>query len=121
MQTVQKYHMKKLHIAISTHKIEETVSDYSVRLSAKPCLHLNGEYALWRTEFLNVSIRQDNNCKPGELRHLGWEVATSDEFHQDIDVNGILWEEFTAQQQADEINTLWPKANYHPLNQAGEC
>ena len=29
--------MKKIHIAISTDKLEETINDYSLRLGAKPC------------------------------------------------------------------------------------
>ncbi len=105
--------MKKLHIAISTDKIEQTVSDYSVRLGMKPCLIIAGEYALWRTKSLNVSVRQDSACKPGELRHLGWEDINALEFSKETDVNGIVWERFNAQQQADEINALWPEANYH--------
>jgi hypothetical protein len=106
--------MKKLHIAISTDKIEETVSDYSARLGAEPCSYIAGEYALWRTEFLNVSIRQDSTCTSGELRHLGWEDPTAQAFSQETDVNGIVWERFSAQQQADEINDIWPSANYTP-------
>jgi len=31
-----------------------------------------------------------------------------------MDVNGIVWERFNAQQQADEINELWPEANFRP-------
>ena len=106
--------MKKLHIAISTDKIEKTVLDYNARLSAEPCLYIRGEYALWRTDFLNISIRQDTNCEAGTLRHLGWEDPNASEFSQEADVNGIIWERFTPQQQADEINELWPEANYYP-------
>ena len=106
--------MKKLHIAISTNKINETIVDYSKRLGTVPCSFIPNEYALWRTEFLNLSIRQDPECTPGELRHLGWEDALTPEFSQETDVNGIVWESFSAQQQADEINELWPQANYQP-------
>ena len=93
--------MKKLHIAISTDKIEETVLDYTARIGAAPCSYISGEYALWRTDFLNVSIRQDTTCSPGELRHLGWEDPSAQEFSQSKDVNGIVWENFSAQQQAE--------------------
>ena len=106
--------MKKLHIAISTNRIEETVKDYSTRLGSEPCSYVSNEYALWRTESLNVSVRQDSTCTPGKLRHLGWEDDSAPEFSQDKDVNGIIWERFSAQQQADEINALWPQANYKP-------
>ena len=107
--------MKKLHIAISTNKIEETIKDYSVRLSMEPCSYVKDEYALWRTESLNVSIRQDESCIPGELRHLGWEDDTASNFSEEKDVNGITWERFSAKQQADEINQLWPEARYKPI------
>ncbi|MGM0564944.1 MAG: hypothetical protein ACQES2_11480 [Pseudomonadota bacterium] len=106
--------MKKLHIAISTDNIEQTIEDYSIRLGLQPCSSVPGEYALWRTESLNLSVRQDHNCSPGSLRHLGWEDPAATEFTQDTDVNGIVWERFAAGHQADEINELWPKANYKP-------
>ena len=106
--------MKKLHIAITTDNIEESIKDYSTRLGMEPCSFIANEYALWRTESLNVSVRQDSTCKPGSLRHLGWEESSTPKFSHDTDINGILWEYFNAQQQADEINELWPEANYSP-------
>lgn len=106
--------MKKLHIAISTNKIEESIKDYSIRLGLEPCSIVQNEYALWRTHTLNLSIRQDPTCTIGELRHLGWEDDLAQSFSEEKDVNGITWERFTAQQQADEINELWPEANYNP-------
>lgn len=106
--------MKKLHIAISTDKIAETVADYSQRLNAEPCLVIPGEYALWRTESLNLSIRQDAAAAPGSLRHLGWEDPEATGFTQDTDVNGLVWERFNALHQAEEINQLWPEAGYKP-------
>ena len=104
--------MNKLHIAIATDKIEATIKDYTVRLGMPPCSFVAGEYALWRTETLNLSVRQDDFCKPGELRHLGWEDESAHEFSQDTDVNGIVWERFNAQHQADEINEIWSDADY---------
>lgn len=106
--------MKRLHIAIATNKIDETIKDYTVRFGAEPCSFVANEYALWRTESLNVSVRQDPTCKPGELRHLGWEDPSAPEFSQTTDVNGIVWERFSVQQQADEINEIWPEANFRP-------
>lgn len=106
--------MKKFHIAISTDDIAETIADYSSRLGVQPCVVVAGEYALWRTESLNVSVRQDVTCGVGSVRHLGWEDATAQEFSKDSDVNGIVWERFTAQQQADEINEIWPEVDYQP-------
>ena len=106
--------MQRLHLAISTDRIAETIKDYSERLGISPCVIVDGEYALWRTETLNVSVRHDVSCKPGALRHLGWEDPKADAFTRDTDVNGIVWERFNATQQADEINETWPGTNYRP-------
>lgn len=106
--------VKKLHLAIATNDIEASVKDYNVRFGIEPCLYIKNEYALWRTEALNVSIRQDKSGISGELRHLGWEDDTVLNFSEEKDVNGIIWERFSAQQQADEINALWTEANYTP-------
>lgn len=106
--------MKKLHLALSSNKLEETIKDYSLRLGREPCSVVPGEYALWRTDHLNVSVRFDRKCASGTLRHLGWEDPAASQFTQETDVNGIVWERFSAQQQATEINDLWPEANYQP-------
>ncbi len=106
--------LNKIHIAISTDKIAQTVEDYSKRLGVEPCSYIPNEYALWRTETVNMSVRQDASCKVGELRHLGWEDDTVTEFSQDKDVNGVVWERFNSQLQADEINDIWPEAKYSP-------
>ncbi|MEL7475178.1 MAG: hypothetical protein AAGJ55_02980 [Cyanobacteria bacterium J06555_12] len=100
--------MRRFHIAIATQDVAKTVSDYTARLGSNPSVVIDGEYALWRTEFLNVSIRQDPNCNPGELRHLGWEDPNADAFTESRDVNGIVWERFTSEQQAEEIEGMWP-------------
>ena len=106
--------MKKLHLAISTNDIAATVKDYSDRLEAQPYLVIPEEYALWRTATLNVSVRRDDSCSPGSLRHLGWEDPTAPHFSAETDVNGIVWENFTAAQQGKEINEIWSKINYQP-------
>jgi len=106
--------MKKLHLALSTHDIESTVQEYTQRLGAEPVLVIENEYALWRTDTLNVSVRNDPTCKPGELRHLGWEDPDADSFSSETDCNGILWERFNTQVQADEIAALWPGSTDQP-------
>lgn len=106
--------MKKLHLAISTDNIAATIEDYSDRLNAEPCLVIAGEYALWRTANLNISVRQDKSYSPGSLRHLGWEDPHASEMTSETDVNGIVWENFTAEQQAEEIREIWSEANYRP-------
>jgi len=106
--------MKRLHLALSTQDIQSSVADYSERLGYKPSVMIPHQYALWRTPALNLSIRQDASVEPGRLRHLGWETPSTLNFTKSKDVNGIEWESFTAQQQADEINEIWPLANYTP-------
>ncbi|WP_444959612.1 hypothetical protein [Microbulbifer sp. VVAC002] len=106
--------MDKIHIALSTNQIEESVADYSRRLNTAPCVHVPNEYALWRTATVNLSIRHDPSCESGTLRHLGWESDGADTFTAETDINGITWEHFNAELQADEINKAWPKASYHP-------
>lgn len=102
--------MRKFHIALSVVDIEDSVRDYSERLGGAPTILIAGEYALWRTECLNFSIRKVANAKAGTLRHLGWEDAAADAFSSNIDVNGIVWERFTEAQQRAEIKTIWPRA-----------
>ena len=106
--------MKKIHIAIATNDIDETVRDYSARLGFEPCLVIPKEYALWRNKSINLSIRQEPGYAPGELRHLGWEDPEANDFTASRDVNGIFWEIFSAQQQADEIEEAWPGTSYVP-------
>jgi len=67
---------------------------------------------------LNLSIRQNPSCKLGKLRHLGWEDATASELTTSTDVNSILWRNFTAEQQADEIRAIWPGADYSPYRES---
>ncbi|MBE9113710.1 hypothetical protein IQ273_30515 [Nodosilinea sp. LEGE 07298] len=111
---------KKLHIALSTEDIAASVADYSARLGCRPDLVVEGIYALWRTDNLNLSIRQAAGVPPGQLRHLGWEDDEAESFSMDKDVNGITWERFAAHHQADEINEIWPGANYQVDAGAGE-
>ena len=94
---------KRFHIALVTHDLSATIADYSHRLGATPEIVVDGHYALWRTESLNVSVRVSKEEARGALRHLGWEVHTAEEFTQERDVNGIVWECFTASQQREEI------------------
>jgi len=106
--------MKKIHLAIATNSIDKTIEDYSVRLGCHPCVVIPNAYALWRTESINLSVRHNPSCKPGELRHLGFEDPSAEKFTATKDVNGITWEHFNAQQQAEEISEIWPEAEYVP-------
>lgn len=104
--------MQKIHLAISTNDVAATVADYSRRLECPPCVVVPGEYALWRTDIVNLSVRRDRAAPPGSLRHLGWEDPAAKAFSTDTDVNGIVWERFSANQQAQEIEDLWPGTEY---------
>ena len=101
--------MKKFHIALSVADIGRSVQDYTKRLGQEPTLVIKGTYALWRTEILNFSIRQTDQ-DAGKLRHIGWEDDKAAGFTSDKDVNGVLWEYFSAKDQAQEIQQIWPRA-----------
>jgi hypothetical protein len=100
--------VKRFHIAISVADIARTVEDYSRRLTCPPTVVVPNEYALWRTSTVNLSIRRVGE-KPGTLRHLGWEDPSASSFSKEVDVNGIVWERFSAEQQAREIANTWPE------------
>ena len=101
--------MKRLHLALGVSDIKKTVQDYSIRLQQDPVVVIKDEYALFRTESLNVSIRKVGPTDQG-LRHLGWEDPESDVFSEETDCNGIVWERFSKSDQIDEILAVWPDA-----------
>lgn len=102
--------MRKFHIAIGVSNIESSIQDYSTRFGRGPEVSVPNEYALWRTDTINFSIRKVSSQESGLLRHLGWEDAACNAFTTETDVNGILWENFSAEQQAKEIKGTWPSA-----------
>lgn len=106
--------MKKLHLALAVADIEHTVADYTRRFCQDPDLVIPQTYALWRTDQLNVSVRQTRPEEAGKLRHLGWESSDAEEFTSDVDCNGIVWETFSAEDQAREIKETWPDVDYEP-------
>lgn len=106
--------MRKLHIAIGVNDIAASVADYTQRLGIGPVLVVPGEYALWRTDTINLSIRRVAADTAGQLRHLGWEDDACAAFTVETDVNGIQWECFSSEQQAGEICATWPDAGYTP-------
>lgn len=99
--------MKRFHVAIGVTDIEKSVRDYSRRLGSEPCVVVPDEYALWRTETLNFSIRKTSETPA--LRHLGWEDPEAPDFSVETDENGIAWERFSAEQQDREIDSIWPR------------
>lgn len=99
----------RFHIALSVADIEASLRDYSSRLGSEPQIVVPGEYALWRTDTLNFSIRRVAASEAGGLRHLGWEDPNAESFSADTDVNGVLWERFAPAHQRDEILAIWPE------------
>lgn len=103
--------MKTIHIALSVSDIAASVADYSARLGHDPEVVVPDQYALWRTPHVNLSIRKVP-AGSGALRHLGWEDDASAAFTSDTDINGIVWERFSAEAQAKEIHETWPEVEY---------
>lgn len=103
--------MKRIHIALAVRDFSASVEEYTARLGAAPSCTVEGTYALWRTDQVNLSI----SVKPmeaGRLRHLGIEDPNAEAMSEERDTNGIIWERFTAQQQRDEILKYWPDAEF---------
>ncbi len=98
----------RFHIALSASDIETAVDDYRNRLGVEPVVTVGGTYALFRTRELNLSIRKDDAVPPGHLRHLGWEDPNAGTFSSEQDSLGIVWERFSAEAQASEIQAAWP-------------
>lgn len=111
--------MKRFHIAISVADIARSIKAYTQRLGASPTVIVPGEYALWRTSSLNLSIRRTDDA-PGTLRHLGWEDPEAEEFSIDEDENGIAWERFNEAAQDREILDRWPHAMFVPSSSGRE-
>ena len=101
--------MKKIHIAIGVSDIAQSVADYSQRLGCQPAVVVPNEYALWRTDSINFSIRRDSE-NAGKLRHLGWEDSSVSQFTKETDANGVVWERFSKELQAKEIKDAWPQS-----------
>lgn len=101
---------RRFHLALGVADLAASIADYSARLEMEPDCVVPGEYALWRTEGLNFSIRVVSPAEAGQLRHLGWEEPEAAGMESSVDVNGILWERFNASAQREEIEALWGAA-----------
>ncbi len=103
----------KAHLAVAVDNIETSVVEYTKLLGAEPVHVVPGEYALWRTAVLNFSIRRVPG-EEGRVRHVGFERDDVDQFREYRDANGLVWETFTKEQQAEEILAAWPHVPYTP-------
>jgi hypothetical protein len=97
----------KVHIAIGVADVERSLDEYSRLAGSEPELVVAGEYALWRTEVLNLSIRRVTDGV-GTVRHVGFERDDVASFSAITDQNGVVWETFCRQDQLKEIELAWP-------------
>jgi hypothetical protein len=109
---------RRLHIALAVRELNASIRDYSARLGVEPCCVVEGTYALWRTETLNLSISVDP-AAAGTLRHLGFEDPDTPVATVAKDGNGIEWERFTEAQQREEIRNKWPHARFPDRKSGG--
>ena len=105
--------MKRIHVALAVGNLDAAIADTRLRLGVEPCVVVSRTYALFRTAYANLSLTEDAS-KAGQLRHLGIEDPDATTFTSEPGPDGLVWERFTAEQQADEINTHWPQASYTP-------
>ncbi|TAL87833.1 MAG: hypothetical protein EPN62_03715 [Candidimonas sp.] len=98
--------MKRFHIALAVEDLQASIADYNLRLGQKPHAVVAGKYAMWRTDQLNFSINQIPE-RAGQLRHLGFEDDTAEEFSSTYDTNGIEWETFPPQAQDEKIVEIY--------------
>ena len=100
--------MKKFHISIAVKNLDESIKEYSQKLCCEPCVVIVEKYALWRTDILNFSISHKPEIA-GQVRHIGFENSDAKNFTETHDCNGLMWEEFTAEMQRQEIEEVYGK------------
>jgi catechol 2,3-dioxygenase-like lactoylglutathione lyase family enzyme len=98
----------RFHVALGVPDVARSIPDYSARFGCAPSVHVPNEYALWRTDQVNFSIRRADG--PAALRHFGFEDPDAASFSEETDATGIVWERFTVQEQLAEIRRHWPDA-----------
>lgn len=103
--------MRIIHVALSVANLDAAIAETQDRLGFAPCVIVPNTYALFRSKMVNLSLSQKPE-EAGRLRHLGFEDPEAPGFSLDTDGEGFLWERFTAEQQAQEINRFWPGTNY---------
>ena len=103
--------MKRLHIALAVENLERSIEDYTHRLGRAPVAVSKGQYALWRTPEVNLSISEKPE-EAGQLRHLGFEDPSALAMTVDYDLDGFMWERFTVEQQQGEIVKHYPDTEY---------
>jgi hypothetical protein len=105
--------LMKTHLAIAVSDIAASVAEYTTMLAQEPDLVIDGQYALWRTASLNLSIRKTGQ-NAGTVRHVGFERDDAESFTVLTDSNGLVWETFNKHHQAEEIRAAWGDVHYEP-------
>jgi catechol 2,3-dioxygenase-like lactoylglutathione lyase family enzyme len=103
---------KRVHVSLAVADLEKAIEDYTVRLGVEPATVAGGEYALFLTPILNLSITEVPG-QAGTLRHLGFEDDNAAGHQAETDNSGFMWEHFTLAQQAEEINARY-QGDWHP-------
>lgn len=101
--------MTRFHIALAVADLNASIADYSERLGQRPTAVVPGRYAMWRTDLLNFSINETPE-KAGQLRHVGFEDDSAQGYSSSVDINGLEWELFPAQEQDRRIVASYGKA-----------
>mgnify|MGYP003323957958 CR=1 FL=1 len=107
--------MKRLHIALAVKDLEISIAQYTKILNSQPLVIAKGQYALWRTDEVNLSVSEKPD-EAGQLRHLGFEDPEASDMSVVYDNDGFMWERFTAKQQREEILQHYPEADYPEAN-----
>jgi catechol 2,3-dioxygenase-like lactoylglutathione lyase family enzyme len=97
---------RTFHIALAVEDVDRVVDDYRQCLGQDPVHHVAGEYALWRTPQINLSI---STARPGEdrLRHVGFADTDVPDKTYATDCTGLMWESFAAAHQDAEIAQIY--------------
>jgi hypothetical protein len=98
---------ERIHVAIAVSDIDLSIQEYTQLTGTEPELVVPGEYALFRTESMNLSLRRTGDA-PGTVRHLGFERDDASHFSVYRDRHGLVWENFNREHQRDEIAAAWP-------------
>jgi len=63
--------LKRFHLALGVADGESSADEYTQRLGCRPDLFIPGEYALWRTDAVNLSNRKVGDEEGGTRRGHG--------------------------------------------------
>ena len=97
---------RRFHVALAVDDVDGVVREYTDLLGGPPVQEVPGEYALWRTAEINLSVSRAAQGE-GRLRHVGFEDSSVSEKTYATDSTGLLWELFSAEHQDAEIASIF--------------